>query len=196
MTRLTKPRNDGFLSHMKASRPCRHPKRFAVDRYLSRARRVLALLFVGSPAAVRRRVVSVVVNALQRVARRRSLAHVGQEGLKGFTPPITHRYPSTTVPRPVVAPRVCASRDHAFPSSVFWRAALSMCASGYAASVPIQTPATQDVATTKRASSHDVFAAAVALAKPANLSISRAERPHDDQPTESLAAQVGAQACL
>lgn len=78
---------------------------------------VLGLLSPSGPTAVRRCVVSVHVDAVDRTISRR-LAHVGKERLEGTSPSCADLDSSTAVVLEVVALRISAALEHFAPSTV------------------------------------------------------------------------------
>lgn len=58
--------------------------------FILAATAIVRLLFPGRPTTVRGRVISIVVVAFNRVARRRFAAHIGQEVFKAAAPALTN----------------------------------------------------------------------------------------------------------
>lgn len=79
---------------------------------------ILGLLFSRRPTTVFWRVSKIVVDALQRITHRFTLAHVGQEVLE-IQPPFTHGDSSASVSGVVGGSRIGASRLHRLPGQIF-----------------------------------------------------------------------------
>lgn len=82
---------------------------------------VVSLLKAISPPAIIWRIVSIIVNALNRMTRRWSLPHVGVKILEGIDPAVAHGYTTTAVSWICRNVRVCTSRFYVRPTSVLRR---------------------------------------------------------------------------
>lgn len=88
---------------------------------------ICALVLGHAPNAVFWTVRAIVVNALNRVPGRWTLAHVIDEVFKG-QPTLAHGNASRAVVLEVLGSRICAAVDHAGPNLMFARARRAMCA--------------------------------------------------------------------
>jgi len=100
--------------------------RFAIEGDCAVCSRVVCLLAQGGPAAVFRRVIAVIVNAIQRKTRQR-ISHICVERLKAIAPSITDGDASSTIVGKRVAAWIKAAVFHVQPRSVNFREALSVC---------------------------------------------------------------------
>lgn len=80
---------------------------------------VVCLFFGGRPAHVSGFVMAVVVDAIQRMIRGWSWAHIGQKGGEVLRPLATDADPPCAVALPRRVPRIATSLFHATPSPVF-----------------------------------------------------------------------------
>ena len=69
--------------------------------FQSSSRSIVSLLEPRGPAAVIRRVRTIVVDAIKRVVRRRTRAHIGEKGFETCHPAIAHRNAAASVPMPL-----------------------------------------------------------------------------------------------
>lgn len=106
--------------------PLRYAHGFAIVGKEASSTCVAGLLFCACPAAVVWRIWSIIVNAVKLVVRRGLRSQIFVEVYKGLAPEIAHRYPSGTITRVVGRVGVVAALQHAGPSSVFWRAILTV----------------------------------------------------------------------
>lgn len=79
---------------------------------------VVSLLRIGCPPAIARRVVAVVVDAIQRVVAVGARPHVGVERLKGRAPSFTNLYASSAIARELPHVWVEAPPLHSGPYSI------------------------------------------------------------------------------
>jgi hypothetical protein len=84
-----------------------------------RGLRVSRLLGGSGPSAIRRFVVAVVVDAIQRVSLGWSASHIGKERFKGIAPTVTDRNAAPAVSFVVIMFRVVTAGLHALPDFVF-----------------------------------------------------------------------------
>ena len=82
---------------------------------------IVHLLSLRRPSTISRFVMSIGVNAVNRMLRRGPRSHVGIEGTEVVTPSFAHRYPSAAVVMKNFRVRVVAPLDHARPYPVFAR---------------------------------------------------------------------------
>ena len=97
---------------------------------------IIRLLKDGCPAAILRRVVAIVVAAINGVLRRGPGTHVRKESLKGLRPAFANHDPSSTVMFPAGVMRVPATVFHLLPAAIlhsFVSAVLSHCSQPQAA---------------------------------------------------------------
>ena len=103
----------------KFFRPFSGDLRFAIQCQQVIRPHVPLLFFFRGPAAVTLFVVSLVVNAINRVSRTRPFAHVGQKCGKVISPPTAYFDTACAVPFVIAALRVVAALLHVPPNSVF-----------------------------------------------------------------------------
>jgi hypothetical protein len=121
---------------------------------------ILVLSFHSRPAAVARFVVSIVVDAINRVAGRWARPHVGNEISKGF-PSVTDGNATASVPMVLIGlAGMAAPVQHRFPSGVFGRV-------GRAALSFSGTPTTLGLSSNKQGNANGDGLAAIATTKPA-----------------------------
>jgi hypothetical protein len=148
---------------------------------------VASLLTVGRPTAVFRRVVAVVVDAVDRERSAPSEAaqtfrprsHVGEEVLERL-PPRAHPDPAPAVVSVRVVSRVLATPPHVEPHAVFGRVRRSVPESASAARFVAKAPARLSATIGQVLRENRTHVPAVALAPPRPTC-----RCNDEQPTES-----------
>src|SRR5260221_710578 len=146
------------------------------------------LLFASRPAAVARLIVSVIVDAVQRMKARRPWSHICEKvGEAG--PPLTDFDSSASVVLPVSCARVVAARAHINPSVVLRQMFSALRRTMHKVlgnhSVTVKTTATHHVFIDQMVSEHRVLCAAFAPTNPSCFSpvIIRAPR-QNGQPYE------------
>lgn len=98
--------------------PFCHPQAFSVPCQETAGSFISCLLFCGRPATVLRRVALVVLDAVNRVMRAWTRAHVFEERLEGIFPARAHRNAATAVVAPAGIIEIIATLDHGSPSSI------------------------------------------------------------------------------
>jgi hypothetical protein len=111
----------GMRTASEDSRPFRHIARFAVECQSMMAARVVRLLQSCRPSHVIRLVIAIVVDAFDRVVRRRPMADMFQKGWKVVAPQRMDRYASAAVVLERLRLLVVAAFVHAAPYVVFGR---------------------------------------------------------------------------
>ncbi len=175
--------------------PCSHQPLserapFAVELDEPTAPPIVGLYPNQHPAAVPWRVMTVVVNAFQRVQRRRSRPHVAVERCEILAPRIAHRDAAATIVRIVCPFRITASRLHARPHSVLGDVRQSVRSIETTKSLPVQTPATLRVAGVQIDGADHGHFAARASTLPANLPSRIWRAPLNCQAPKHLAGQI------
>lgn len=116
-----------LCAHPVADMNCSRTRKLAISKQrtnmLSRScltvfSGVCSLFFPSRPAAVSRFVVSIVVDAVERVAIRRFRSHIRKK-VRKCTPTIANRDAPTAVILPVPRAGIGASLNHSIPSTVF-----------------------------------------------------------------------------
>ncbi len=113
------PAKDTPEFNAKASRPLFSSQCFPECRYGLSGSPVHGLLLAGSPSAVSRLIVAVVVDALNRVIPRRSIAHVSEEGMEVDAPSLTHLNAAASITMETRYFGIVAALFHAAPCRVF-----------------------------------------------------------------------------
>ena len=181
---------DGFLAAMQFSRPSGNTQRHAAVCYSVRAGSVLSLFFHGSPTAIGRRVVAIIIDSLKRMSRRGALSHVGQETRERFSPCQADPDAATAISCVIRPIRVLAARDHVFPDAIFGQVAQAVRPRGFAARVVIETTTALRVSGSESARGNFIRTTAIASAAPIRLGVSLVSFVDYDQSTESLAGQI------
>ncbi len=171
--------------------PLGNAKAFAVEcQYRLRAT-VAGLFLACRPAAIVRRVVAVVIAAVDLVRLRRAFSHVVQKRLKRFTPTIAYRNASTAVARVADVARRFASPNHRTPTLVCRRfvhavgSATLGCDFAMKAATALFGPSPQNRAV------GSTFRAAITPAMPdQQLSASTPSKPGDHQTAKPFTGQV------
>jgi hypothetical protein len=129
------------------------------------------------PAAVAWLVVSIVIDAIKRVARRRPEAHICNKGQNVVPPTVTDDYPSSSVIFIGRMTGVVAAIAHCRPSEIFGAPVLvprrSMSEMNSLDDLLVQTSTTLRVTATKTLSPNRYFFPALATAKPSGPSLGR-----------------------
>jgi len=73
-------------------------KSFTHESYFECVFLVSVLLKTCSPSTIIRSVVPVIIFTIKTMIFRRAISHIGMKVGEGFTPPIAHSYPSSTIP--------------------------------------------------------------------------------------------------
>src|SRR6185503_696121 len=102
---------------------------------------VVQLLLPSRPPAVTGFVVSIVVDAIDRMVRTGSPSHVSQKRLEAILPALAHPYPSTPVVLIGSVALVAAAVAHPLPDDVLPRMTLAVRAIANCQDFAIQTPA-------------------------------------------------------
>jgi len=170
----------------------------SVDRQEPIAAPVRGLLLAGCPTAVGRLVVSVVVDAVDRVTPARSFSHVGQEVFERSSPSLADFDASPAVPAISDASFVLAPCDHRRPNAILvsHRVASAM-AMACIASIAVGSVLSIKAAARLGSSASEalplgsVLFAAVTSAEPASLSFWRILRsPNNHKTPETPARQI------
>lgn len=154
---------------------------------------ILRLLAFGRPAAISRFVRTVIIDSVDRMLRRRSLAHVGEECREVGTPRCT--YPNTT--RAVIAKacvlRVFTAIDHVCPREIFGRAIHAVFS--FVCAIPFRAKATtgQRISHLQIVGGDRFLCAAFASAQPLVAFSGKSLRGwfNNEQASEALTLQVG-----
>lgn len=110
---------DPAVIKSESSLPLINVHSFTAKSYWFIASRVVILLSSCSPSHVLRGVSTVIINAVNGMFRRRSLAEMFKERRKRFTPFIAYRYAPASVILKIFTIRVYASLDHRLPQWIF-----------------------------------------------------------------------------
>lgn len=131
--------------------------------------RVRKLLFAGCPSAVFRRVITVNINAIQRMFFGRFRAHIAKKCLKAFSPAATNLNAARTVVSIRDMLFVLASRDHSAPRVIFAGRGDALGKSSRSAvgsdGVSTSAAASRRIARSKVGNGYDLFDAAITYAK-------------------------------
>ena len=160
---------------------------------------ISGLVIPGSPAAIRRRVVAIVVNPFQSQSWR-APAHIRDKVFKVF-PLKTHLDASTSVVFPGMIAQIAAPFAHRRPYSIFrprvispGRAMLQAVRVSFfefSHSVAMEAPAASRVISSKIRAANGDTSTAIALTSPARMFRAVLSSPlQDNQPSESLPAKV------
>lgn len=84
--------------------------------------RIAVLLCPRRPSHIARFVMSVVVDAIERVIRRWAWPHIREEGVETATPAVAHGYAATTIVRERLHSWVMTAAAHVNPDLIFRRA--------------------------------------------------------------------------
>lgn len=180
------PVKDSSLSSLQNASPRTDAHRLALECDSLRASSILSLLHHCGPPAILRRVITIVVDSVKRVAPRRTRSHIGQESRKRLAPARTDGDATATVPCVEVSGLVFAPPNHAFPHAILWGATQSMCCMGYVSGVSVQAPATRSRACSQGASRNCVLAPALTRTEPIHLVPACTQRTHHGESPESL----------
>lgn len=173
--------------------PLGYRQRFASVRQHAIPPCISGLLFWGSPTTVFRGVITLIVNALDRITRCWHISHIIVEMLEGTTPTVANRYATSAIAFVVICLLFVATFFHSLPDYV------NRCA-GHAVSSPpfgrrfsAKATTTAAVAKAKIVLTNVFLGSTVAVTKPIGSSpfptlFSR--RPYDEQPSESLSYEV------
>jgi hypothetical protein len=83
----------------------------------------------GSPAAISRLIVAIIVDAIDGMLRGRLAPHIGNEILVTIAPAITNCDAPATVVLKILVPLVVAAGPHVFPTAILSGRALPFCVS-------------------------------------------------------------------
>lgn len=114
------------VPHAETTCPISKWKRFAVEGERITIAPVVTLFIVRGPAHIVGLIITIVVNAIQRVFRAWPVTHISQERLKRIAPLATHANTSTAVANKTFTCRCSAAVVHVDPRSMFWRASQAM----------------------------------------------------------------------
>jgi hypothetical protein len=143
------------------------------------------------PAAVRRFVIAVVVNAIQCMSLRWSRSHVGNEVSHRLAPAFANRYPAPAIVLVCLVLGVVASLDHCNPGVVDRSARHPVLCIARYGDFEIETSATLTGAGSQGPAKHNPRCSAVAETFPEEVAFPVASRPLDDgQASKRLAAEV------
>jgi hypothetical protein len=117
----TKPRIKRLPRDAEYAAPLRQGVRLPSKAQTSHGALILALLLHRCPAAIRRFVIAVHVDAVNRMCVRRARPHVGVERGEVSAPSVAHAYTAPTVVAIRLVHDSIASRLHFLPSVVFDR---------------------------------------------------------------------------
>jgi len=112
---------DLLLGESRDSGPFMHSLCFPVHGQRLCVAFVFCLNLCSCPSAITRFVVTVYINAVNRVVTAWRFANVSKERLKAFAPPVAHGYTSPSIDGVVSAGRVVAPSLDVFPCAVFLR---------------------------------------------------------------------------
>lgn len=127
---------------------------------------VAVLLATSRPVHIGRFVISVVVSSLQGVSLTWASAHIGEEILKRFQPPITHSNPAPSVVGIGLVGFVVAPLFHATPNSPFGAIAHAVLSATCNRKLARETAATPGPSLDHVAAANNTLFTAVATAEP------------------------------
>lgn len=114
---------------------------------------VALLLGACCPSAIRRFVVAIIVDPIQRMIRRRAAAHVGEERFVGSHPSVTNDNPAPAVTGIPLVVRVNTALSHVYPRVILGRPRtrprVPVCRLGSAALIAMVAAATQRLASSQ-----------------------------------------------
>jgi hypothetical protein len=169
---LSQPVRDGSGAQVQMARPLGHAHRFSSERQASISAGVVQLLAWCRPSAIGRLVVSITINAIQRVRAGRSAPNVSQECGEVISPFAAHGYATTAVA--VVSGRigVVAPRLHVHPRGVLAAVAtmrrVAVTCHALSLNVFLQAPTTLRISAPEVTRFDDFLGSAVAAAQPAS----------------------------
>jgi len=151
---------------------------------------VISLFQWQRPLDVIRLIITIVVNAFERVFRGGAIPYVGTEILKRISPTAAHCYTSF----PVVLKRfyvgIFGTRNDVRPNTVHLGTAVAVSPHSLSGSNLIPTPATFGVTGAQSFATYDSEQTARALAQPASLTARRPDKSKNGQPVKSLSFNV------
>jgi hypothetical protein len=150
---------------------------------LSKFASIPILLRSGSPAAVLRRVVSIVITPLQHHLGMRTWSDIFKKRGKRLAPSFTDLNASSSVAQVIPVPWVLTSTDHSAPSVVFDCARTSMSNRPFTDIFEAKTPTRTSVATSQRCLVNNNFTPALTSTQPSSQKFSRLRfADHDESP--------------
>lgn len=176
--------------HLVILAPCGQASRLPVDCDETGMPRIAGLLASGCPAAVVRRVIAIVVNAVDFVFAVGLRPKIGHEIGERIQPLLTNGYPATAVVRPADILGIAASGFHTGPASEFRRKGIRQSAfrSGYVSSTALDASAR--LAGNEIVSVDDLLSSAFAFAQPHMLAATFPSIGDDRPQVEHRALQV------
>lgn len=148
------------------------------------------LLARRRPAAILRRVRAVIVDAINRVARRWAWSHIGEEVLKAAEPSRADRDTSAAVAGVVTAPGIETAILDSTPRLEFARLGLPVCSTGDHEAFPVETPARQDLHAQVILSHGRLNTAVTSTAPYPVAGVWPGRLVKDDQPAESPPTEI------
>ena len=142
------------------------------------------------PAAVLRPVALRVVDAIQRVLRGGTWAHVFKEGREGTFPALANGNTTITVTAVGIALRIITTLDHGSPSSMLGTVAHSVCGSAKPSRLSAKATAASGISAAQTLRTDDHSISADAAAKPMNFFGFHFYRFQRREPFELLVGQI------
>lgn len=155
-------------------------------------RLVVCLLDMGCPSAIRRLVVAIVVDPVDRVLRSRAFAHISQERSEGRSPLRTDGNTTSGVSsiKRLIFPFGIASLQHVLPDAVFSGSASAMRDERPRPGNTTPTTATRRDSARQTFGWRNLFVAAFALASPERHAVRSMTQLNDGEEMEALPGQI------
>jgi hypothetical protein len=138
------------------------------------------------PSTILWRVGTVVIDAINGMARRRSLTHVGVERFEALCPSRTHRNTAPTVVGESAIARVETPLFDRTPDGMFWRSSFAV--SGH--EFTMKTSATRRIAGSQSRDAYRLDASAITLASPCARSSSVSAEAQNEQTSIPMVGEV------
>jgi hypothetical protein len=113
--------SDSCSFDTKQSRPLTEVKLFTFEFYYSIIRSVISLLKSARPPTIRRFIIPIIVNSVQRMLKTGSVSYIFQKIYKRIAPSITYFYTSSAISIISFGRRIITSCFHIVPSCKFLR---------------------------------------------------------------------------
>ena len=107
-----------LLRNIQFPTPLHHCLGFALKSHQAIVTFVIGLFFLCAPFAILRRIVTIVINAVNRMIRAWSFAHVGKKVFK-LQPTVTNSNTASSIVHPLTQSGVATSAPHPLPTAIF-----------------------------------------------------------------------------
>lgn len=165
--------------------------RDAINGYIYTASFIIGLLFNRCPTAIFRRVITVIINTVNRISWRWSFPHVFKKIWERMPPTLAHFYSTTAVFIPTRTIDIFSSINNAAPSIIKLVARFPMCFMNFAIHIRQETTTRACVAINEFCGLNDYFFPTIATAQPHNPIISIVLGSFDDgKASKHFAGQI------